>query len=149
MRPVLVGMNNPLSEKPEHALYPMPSGATGHRIWQMLHERTGASRAAYLRAFDRRNVLDSRTWNREAARSAGLTMWLSLEGRTVVLLGREVLRAMGLGQTAPLEWHLDTQRWCYMPHPSGLNHWYNDPVNWAAASLRLEQLYEESALCAT
>lgn len=150
-RPVLVGMNNPLRSDPRYALYPAPSGVTGHRIWRMLNEASDAGIRDYLRVFDRRNVLNAIEWDKTAARAEGPRLWRQLGGRTVVLLGRDVLSSIGLQQTMPLEWHGPSPhktgpqpaRWCYLPHPSGLNHWYNDPVKRWAAALRLESLYEE------
>jgi hypothetical protein len=153
MRPVLVGMNNPLSSDPKYALFPAPSGVTGHRIYQMLQDIGAVQfRKEYIDAFDRRNVLNSRTWDKREARTAGPQLWRELSGRTVCLLGREVLAAIGLQQTMPLEWHgpdefrtgPQPERWCYIPHPSGLNHWYNNSVCRLAVGLRLEQLLEES-----
>jgi hypothetical protein len=151
-RPVLVGMNNPLHDNPRYALYPAPEGVTGHRMWTMLTELCGCRRQQYLDAFDRRNVLNSRVWDRRLARQEGPRLWRELAGRTVVLLGREVVAAVGLQQPMPLVWHgpdewrtgAQPARWCYMPHPSGLNLWYNNGVCRVAAALRLEQLYEES-----
>jgi hypothetical protein len=152
-RPVLVGMNNPLHSNPRYALFPAPSGVTGHRIWTMLRATVGEDmwRDTYMQSFDRRNVLNSREWDKKQARIEGPRLWRELGGRTVVLFGREVLSAIGLQQQMPLVWQgpdpfrsgPQPARWCYMPHPSGLNHWYNDPVKWWAAALRLEQLYED------
>lgn len=34
-KPLIVGMNNPLSATPEHALYPWPRGCAGHRLYEM------------------------------------------------------------------------------------------------------------------
>lgn len=151
-RPVLVGMNNPLGDNPEYALFPAPEGCTGWRIWQMLHERTGATRSDYMHVFERMNVMDSVTWDRSTARVEANKRWPLLSGRTVVFLGQQVVWSFQLPKSEPLEWQNPEPdfalsvplRWCLMPHPSGLNHWYNDPVNRMAASLRLEQLYVEA-----
>lgn len=146
-RPVLVGMNNPLSSDPRYALAAFPQGVTGHRIYQMLHERTGCTRAAYMRAFDRRNALTARRWDVNEARRESGDLMSRLAGRRVCVLGRDTLNALYLrGTVRPLEWqeHDQGAQWCYMPHPSGLNLWYNDEVNKIAVGMRLEQLYEES-----
>jgi len=139
-------MNNPLSQDPRYALAAFPSRVTGHRIWQMLHEHTGAGRAQYMRAFDRRNVLTAKTWDVHAARRESEGLLASLAGRKVCILGRDTLNALRLhGTVPPLQWqNHDEVQWSYIPHPSGLNLWYNDDLNRIAVGLRLEQLYEES-----
>lgn len=155
MKPVLVGMNNPFSADPRLALFPAPAGVTGHRIFQMLQE-VGAvkNRKEYIDGFDRRNVINSVTWDKKAARAAGPALWASLDGRTVALLGREVVDVVCplTPKLEPLEWHVPLgsilkdggpARVCYIPHPSGLNHWYNNRANWVAVGLRLEQMLEE------
>lgn len=141
-------MNNPLSSDPRYALAPYPVNVTGWRIWQMLHEHTGCHRSEYMRAFDRRNALSARHWDFNAAREQCRGLVESLRNRKLVVLGRDTLSALGLrGTVPPLEWQHDgSLQWCYMPHPSGLNLWYNDDLHRVAAGLRLEQLYEESNL---
>lgn len=144
-RPVLIGMNNPLRTEPHFALYPAPPRCTGHRIWQMLHERTGCSTRDYLRSFDRRNLLDELTWDERRAREASAGLWRELEGRRVAVLGASVRRVLWLVDSPPLRWqHTDGVDWFLLPHPSGLNRWYNDPVCREAAALRLEEMYERS-----
>jgi len=153
-RPVLLGMNNPLSGAAHHALYPHPPGCTGHRIFEMLRERVPElTRRGYQDAFDRRNVLEGRQWSLAAAREAAQPLWSALERRTVVCLGLPVLSAWRLPAVPPLVWQypqhdilsgMGPERWCLMPHPSGLNRWYNDPAHRLAAAMRLEQLYRES-----
>ena len=145
MRPVLLGMNNPLSAEARHALFPHPPGVTGHRIWQMLSEKTGCSRGQYCRAFDRRNVLDSREWDPGAAREQSQGLWESLVGREVAVLGQSTRAVLWLPAADPLLW-METHgvRWFLLPHPSGLNRWYNDELNREMAALRLEEMYRRS-----
>lgn len=154
MRPVLVGMNNPLSSRSEHALYPYPERVTGWNIWRMLADACGASRQEYLECFDRRNLVDALAWDRGIARRRGPELWRELDQRTVCLLGREVATIMCPLKfpLQPLEWYTpmggiledgSPARVCYIPHPSGLNHWYNEPAHRTAVGLRLEQLYTE------
>lgn len=146
-RPVLIGMNNPLSSDPRYALAPYPTNVTGWRIWRMLADQCDAGRAAYMRAFDRRNALTARVWDFNAAREESRGLMHTLGGRKVCVLGRDTLSALELaGTVSPLQWqeHVSGARWCYIPHPSGLNLWYNDGLNRTAVGLRLEQLYEES-----
>ena len=121
-------MNNPLSVDPRYALYPAPSGCAG---W-WLRKMSGLSRTDYLRTFDRRNLLPGQQWDKAEARRVGHYVLQTLAGRTVVLLGKEVPRAMGLDdEVGPLFWQheqaLDLNlpvHWLMMPHPSGRNrHW--------------------------
>ena len=142
-KPILMGMNNPLSRRPEHALYPSPPGCTGHRIWKMLSARTGATEEQYLAAFDRRNLQNARLWTATDAWAAAEAMLPQLRGRLVVLLGVEVRKAFGV---PPLLVHPQTLHgvtWRQLPHPSGRCHWYNAPRNKRVAELLLAELYEE------
>lgn len=144
LKPVLVGMNNPYSSRPEAALLPAPSGCAGWRLWRMVHDVSGVSRAEYCRTFDRRNLINTQWWDPLAARERGEALWRALEGHTVVVLGQATLASMWLPRPLELLWSVSGGvRWCYAPHPSGLNRWYNNPVNRAAVGMRLESLLEE------
>jgi hypothetical protein len=150
-RTVIVGMNNPHSDDPRHALAPFPERVAGHRLWRMLADvDQDVSRMDYMRGFDRRNILVGREWNLREARLVSLGLWGSLEGRRALLLGRPVLDALSLPATAPLVWQRPEgfllaspgpSAWCYVPHPSGLNQWYNDEMNRILVGLRLEEEY--------
>lgn len=95
----------------------------------------------YMTMTDRRNLLSSRTWDAAAARSESDGLWESLEGRTVLVLGESVRRVLWLNPVPPLLWNeRGGVRWCLIPHPSGLNRWYNDPLNRLVVGLRLEEL---------
>ena len=107
----------------------------------MLEARTGAKRWQYLAAFERRNVLDSTTWDRRAARENALAMWPTLLGRTVVLFGNEARDAFGVPPTLVHPQEYGGVTWRQLPHPSGRCHWYNAPKNREVAALLLEELY--------
>lgn len=165
MKPILVGMNNPISTRPGHELYPAPEGCTGHRLWQMLHARTGASRVQYLDSFERRNLVRGREWDRVAARARAYEVVQELRdsGRTVVLLGQSVREAFdyvlknnGLDTWAipcgdpagipPVLVHPRVRAgvtWRQIPHPSGRNLWYNEEENRKIVELLMEELYVE------
>lgn len=150
MRPVLVGMNNPLSADPAHALYPHPDNCTGWRVWQMVRLVAGdATRAQYLAAFERVNVLPGRVWDRRAAMLAGprLRQELVEAGRTFVALGAATREALDMPLTEPGEWreYASGAATAWLPHPSGRNRWYNDPWNKGAAVRLLGDLYLEHA----
>lgn len=139
---VLVGMNNPHSARPDTALLPYPRGCAGHRLWQMVNEVCGVSRAEYCRLTERRNLLDARTWDPLAAADRLEDAWRTLEGRRAVLLGNSVRRLMRLPRVAPASWTLDKPRntaWSWLPHPSGLCRDYNDPVMRIAAGMHIEE----------
>lgn len=136
-RPLIVGMNNPLSVDPMFDLYPYPEGSTGWRLWKMMPR--GTTRSAYLGAFDRRNLLRSREWSPVDARAEAVRLLPKLDKRVVVVLGTEVRAALGLPKVEPLTVtrtcvELSRRKqvsftWLALPHPSGRNHWYNDPAN--------------------
>lgn len=141
-RPVLLGMNNPLSDDPKYALACFPTGSSGHRLYKMLDAVRPTLRAQYMRDFDRRNVCPSREWN--PALVPRTALWDSLRGRRVLVCGQAVVNALWLPRTRPLLWRLDYDvLWCEVPHPSGLNRAYSDPVLKYAVGLRLEQVLED------
>lgn len=162
MKPVIVGMNNPISTRPGHELYPAPDGCTGHRLWQLLNTRTGASRVQYLDSFERRNLVRGPMWDRLAARARAYEVVCELRdsGRTIVLLGQEVRMAFdfalrneqfdwsdGLRQgLPPLLIHPQQAAgctWRQVPHPSARVTWYDRPENVKLVELLMEELYNE------
>lgn len=145
MRPVLLGMNNPVSARPEHALYPYPPGCTGARLLKLLRRRVpDVSRQEYLAAFDRRNLLSKLFWSRDEARAAAESFRTEdLRGRTVLVLGEQVRDLLGLEAQLVYPVERDGVIWRQLPHPSGRNHWYNDDVCAELAAMLLEELYEQ------
>jgi hypothetical protein len=66
----------------------------------------------------------------------------------LVLLGGNVCRAFGL-RLAPLERTVRRGRlWLHVPHPSGVNRWWNDPENERAAEAALRSVLSASLRCA-
>lgn len=144
MNCVIVGMNNPLSMRPELALWPDPAGCTGWHLWRMLHRRCGASKRDYVRAFDRTNLVIG-PWSSSAARERAGVMAKELRGRTAIVLGLEVARAFRLPRLLIHPQEIDGVVWRQVPHPSGRNHWYNNADNRAMVELLLEEMYIESS----
>jgi hypothetical protein len=157
-KPLLIGMNNPVSLRPGHELYPLPEGCTGNRLWKMLNERTGATITDYIRTFERRNLVRGMHYDRQRARARAFEMWQELKGsgRTVVLLGAAVREAFDYvakgqcgilqGETGipPLLVHPQEAggcTWRQIPHPSGRNLFYNEPKNREVVALLMEELY--------
>lgn len=155
--PLIIGMNNPLSRNPKHALWPDPPGCAGWRLGQLLREdrllhRDLVTEDDYLGAFDRVNLVVGADWSASRGRSAAEEIRPELVGRRVVLLGASVRGAFGLA--GPPVGRVDA-RWVggdrtagriefyLIPHPSGRNPWYNDTANRRAAGEVLGWLYEE------
>lgn len=145
MRPILIGMNNPLSLAPGHELYPHPPGCTGHRLWSMLNERLPiVTRRRYLDTFERRNLVVGTQYDKRIARASASLIYAELwgSGRVVVLLGNAVRDAFG--DVPPLLLHpqlIGGCTWRQIPHPSGRNLWYNVPENRKLVGVLLEELY--------
>lgn len=144
---ILLGMNNPLSEKPEHALWPSPPNCTGWRIWRMLASVSSRKVTAYdyRRMFDRRNLLDSCVWDAQEAKVAArlLVEELRGSGRCVVVFGAEPRRALGLGRLTLRPQKEHGCVWYCAPHPSGRCHWYNSRKNRESLGRLLIELYKQ------
>ena len=143
-RPVIIGMNNPVSSDPAHALYPLPRHHAGGRLWQMLHEQSGATMRQYVDGFDRRNLVIG-PWDRSIARIRAHGMLPGLCGRDVVLLGQQVWEAFQMPPEViycnRFELALAGVTFYRVPHPSGRNLWYNDETNRRAVGRLLADLY--------
>lgn len=142
-RPLLIGMNNPLSTQPGHELYPAPEGCTGHRLWKILYARTGAFRQQYLDTFERKNLVRGVIFDRKAAKMKARAMSAELQDshRVVVLLGNDVRTAFGHPRLLIHPQVIGGCTFRQLPHPSGRNLWYNDPDNLKLAELLLEELF--------
>lgn len=142
-RAVILGMNNPLSPRPEHALFPYPPGCTGYRIWRLLQTlRPDVMRSQYLSGFDRMNMIDGREWSDAEARRRVPEVLSRCRGRVVLVLGEGPRRALGLRKELILPQEHEGATWRQLPHPSGRCHWYNDPECAALAASLLRDLYE-------
>lgn len=141
MRPVILGMNNPLSEDPRAALLPHPVNCAGWRLWRMVNEVSGISRSEWCRRTERVNLLNSRDWDRRAARERGLELWSTMQGRSVVVLGLAAREVLWLPSVVYGRWQeRDGVRWANLPHPSGRNLWYNEEMHRIFVGLFLEEL---------
>lgn len=150
MRPVLLAMTNPHSDDPERALYPEPVGSSGWRAFKLIWDVHKLTVEEYAAAFDRRNLITG-AWSASRAAVAAPRFLSSLApGSEVVVFGAEVWGALGLGK------HPSPGRtikkggssFCFLPHPSGKNLWYNDRLNrWCAGEI-LAGLMRRGKLCA-
>lgn len=113
---------------------PLDGPGTGHRLAALC----GMSHEGYLRKFERVNLhydtplkRDSATKKRGELSAAHIRH--RYRGRRIILLGHEVLEAFGLDQCLSIAvWSVvmrDETRVSFIPHPSGLNRWYNDKKN--------------------
>lgn len=125
MRPVLVGID-PGGSGAEPLSPDYPSGARLARLAR-------ASRDEFLYRFDRINLHASGEDCDDALAARNLIP--ILRGRRVVALGRRVSRAIDASDGPIGEWSVRPGGYvgCYLPHPSGLNRWWNDPGNVRAA----------------
>lgn len=144
MRPLLIGQAPGPNTDPELPLFPVPRTSAGGRLQQMM----GITRGEYLTRFERINLLygfpgkdgsGEDKFPARMARAAAQTVKPLLAGRTVVLVGRNVAEAFQL-EADFFEWvdwpvrrrfyrETGLSRAVVIPHPSGRNHWYNDPLN--------------------
>lgn len=133
-------MNNPLSDDPGYALWPDPPGCTGHRLWQLTSARTGATPLDYTGTFGRMNLVVNQMWSMPAARQRWEEIGPELHKQhdILLLLGDSVRRAVG-GTMLPQIGRRGGV--ATLPHPSGLNRWYNDALNRAVAEILMEELY--------
>lgn len=143
-RPLIVGMNNPISLDPKYALYPTPRGCAGNRLYEMLREMIpSVTMMDYVRRFDRINLV-SGPWSAGKARERALELLPTLVGRRVVLLGRGVQSAFRASSSMPVARVLteDGITFYLLPHPSGRNLQYNDQSVRLLAGRILRQLYD-------
>jgi len=140
-RPSIVGMNNPQGNLP---LWPDPPGCTGWRMWQMITEVTGCNKRQYLHAVERVNIVEGKVWSAATARANARALQTRLEGRTTLLLGAAVPAALGRPRQPWGSWQLGYfGRYAVIPHPSGLNRWYNEQFNRALAQKILVEVFDE------
>lgn len=143
----LVGEHNPYSADPRYALYPAPFRSAGDVLRRVI---LGMRTTDYVGAFRRRNLVEPGgrriiVWPRRQARESAREMLKSVGHRDVlVLLGARVSEAF-----APIAGIMPT--WCpgrafgldevagtwataiVLPHPSGRNRAWNEPVAVARA----------------
>lgn len=145
---VVVGEMNPLSADPALALWTQPPGCSGSRLWQMANARTDISETEWLEMTDRRNLCTGR-WDPAVATASALAMAPELRDRTVILLGsyvyakfRRIEDKMMDRSSGGVAWW-STRDWVNIPHPSGLNRWYNDVVCRASVEILLADLIHD------
>jgi hypothetical protein len=145
-RPMVIGESNPHANV--QALSANVPGGTGDRLHKMLKLAVrDATVSDYHEVFDRRNLCGA-VWRFEDAKDEASTLMYLLQSdrapRTVVLLGNKVRRSFSVLSEAkginPVVWGNTT--FYSIPHPSGLNRWYNDFANRKVVGVLLGLLYE-------
>lgn len=125
-RPLIVGEHKPYGSDPQYAIYPLPENSAGGRLCSVI---LGMQRTEYLRAFNRVNLCSDK-WSMPAARQRALQL-MQDRGGTHILLGRKVASAYGLATLEALTCRETTaprsMKFLLIPHPSGLNRFWNAP----------------------
>ena len=147
MRTILLGQAPSAESDPERPLG--PDGASGRRLARLVGP-------AFEEAFELRNLLRAfpgklakgDAFPKTEARLAAAATIARLRGRRVVFLGRNVAEAFGFSWPEPLEWHQHVGfAAARLPHPSGINTWWNDQKNVRAAAAFLRAEAERSCAC--
>lgn len=130
-KPLLVGEAPSKNE-------PLPRPLEG-RVGRRLAEYAGLTFEQYIERFDRVNLLDVRQDTKEkgfefdmdAARLSARQLMTTIEpGRVVLLLGRRVAEAVGAVKNYFEPTRLVDGTTLYvLPHPSGVNRWWNEEAN--------------------
>jgi hypothetical protein len=146
-RPLLVG------EAPSKNEHP-PTPIEG-RIGKRLAGYAGLTFEEFLIHFDRTNLLSVRQDTKEkgfefdaaTARTNAYQLIITLErGRTVILLGKRVAMAFDV----PVDYFAwrninAFDGWlAVVPHPSGINRWFNDPANNASMTAFMHHVVERT-----
>lgn len=120
--PLLLGEANPYYAGDDGmALYPLPRGASGHRLMTLL----GLSVDDYLRLFDRANLCRG-VWATSVARVRAVEVLA--EGRPVVVtLGARVARALGCEFRPHTVQRSGNTAVAVLPHPSGRSRHWSEP----------------------
>lgn len=136
---IIVGVNDPYNQTP---LQPDIIGSSGHKLWSM----TGLSMPNYVRYFERVNLWSmsdnkNEFVGRERAKGIVSTVSGSVDA-FIICLGKDVARAFGIeGKPKMKFFGLKNNVWvAHLPHPSGLNRWYNSDENRAAATYFMQQV---------
>ncbi len=106
MKPVIIGIANPYDSTP---LDPRVIGSAGRRLWKM----TGMPLYEYCNKFTLANVEDG-----PVPSPSGV----------IIVLGDEARRALKLRRIFFHPQVCDGRTYRCVPHPSGVNLFYNDPI---------------------
>ncbi len=161
---LLVGLDNPRSDDPSNALFPLPKESSGGRLVSLIQERESWYTARhYLRDYFRTNLYPTRrapegkgTIKADRDAFAFLRHYVEvLDAEDIVLFGSRTVAAFNSLYDEDLDWcgsrvinEGRIRRFWALPHPSGRNRWYNDSDNREAASKLLAYLSTSASLSA-
>lgn len=149
MKPLVVGEAPSKNEVTERPL----EGRVGRRLADLC----GLTLPEFLEQFERVNLLHVRQDTREkgfefddveAWREAGIlrAQGAFMQPRTVLLLGKRVARAFGCPTEYFARWWIDRAEAFVVPHPSGINRWWNDHANVDKAARFMRGIVAENAV---
>lgn len=149
VKPWLIGENNPYLRPgdPPHKfdLYPLPEGASGHRLCRLV---LGMQMTEYLRSFVRRDLLTQAKWSITKARFAAEDVLRESGKAPLVLLGKKVCAAFGVSFIPHSQIEHGTRdglrTFVIIPHPSGLNRMWDEPGAYERARNLIMPLVAES-----
>jgi hypothetical protein len=127
---------------------PLLGPGSGDRLARL----SGLTREEYAAAFDRVNLYFIRPESFRPDEAVFRTAHLipRLRGRRVIMLGGVVAAAFGLSDMLPFRWiQLGDFLAAWMPHPSGLNRWWNRTANRRRASRFLHAVCQKPAMKVT
>lgn len=117
-----------------------PGAPLSGRIGQRLADLSGLTLDEYLRATKRLNLFQQ--WHGAAGKGSAFPLDEAREaafavrlkhfrmGQRVLLLGKRVASAFGMRQPDYLKWYeVGGVQVAVIPHPSGINRWYNSESN--------------------
>lgn len=103
-----------------------------HELWFMLHEVCGTTRAEYLQGFDHKYIGN---FDLPSLQPGGKLL-------TVLALGDEVARNLGIGAELIVPLVRDGVVWRQVPHPKNL--FYDDPNHRMMVGVLLEELLRDN-----
>ena len=116
-----------------------PSKPIEGRVGARLADCCGLTLDEFLAAFERVNLLDEQPQDsgkgasfdvRQAGRVTRELEKTFAPGQVVLLLGKRVARAFRISCAEYFDWFaLNHAQACVVPHPSGVNRWWNEPEN--------------------
>lgn len=136
-RLLLVGLDNPQSRDPRHALFPYPPGCTGHRLWKMMRDQDEHFSRQMYHNISKTNLFPTGPvpTDKSFHRVAGDLLRVQLEGQNqrAVLLGAVVRDSVLATQVQEMpdamQFVIVQDAWyAWIPHPSGRNRDYNVPA---------------------
>jgi len=137
---LIVGLDNPQSSDPRHALFPYPPGCAGHRLFKMMMEVDEYMDRASYTAIAKSNLFPC---GRMPTKHKKVNLMMAANvliasvkdtNKCVILLGNEVRNAV-LGEKLGKKWpsarftEIHGANYAWIPHPSGRNPFYNDTKN--------------------